>query len=194
MSAWIVTKKHIDYLVTAAINAELIAPSKADETGRMLWAENLKSVADRYPNDRDGDRPGPADFGDRDVERYQWRETPVLIGGALAKTVGCYDYQSCEHDDYQHGEAYRLVLQLSKVSGRGETEYPEEVPWGWADWSESGKHHALEIERDSVKSNGGSIFVRCICGWMVGWVAPEYLAQAEDQHAKHLAYFNQEVA
>lgn len=132
MSTWIVSKLHIDYMVTAAIAAELVAGKDADATGRMLWRECLASVAYSYPNDRDGDRPGPTGFRDRDVERYQWQETPVLTGGALAKTVGCYDYQSCEHPTYEQSDAFKLVKELSRISGRDDgADYPEDVPWGW---------------------------------------------------------------
>jgi hypothetical protein len=132
MSAWIVTQKHIDYMVTAAVAAEVIGSSDADATGRMLWRECLRSVAFRYPSDGDGDRPGPMGFRDADVERYQWQETAILTGGALAKTVGCYDYQSCEHPEYSLSAAYRLVRELSRISGRDDgVEYPDDVPWGW---------------------------------------------------------------
>lgn len=128
MSAWIVGKLHIDYLVTAVIHAELTCMNP-DEIGRMLWRENLASVAYRYPGDDDGDRPGPADFGDSDVDTYTWTETPLLEGGALGKTIGCYDYQSCEHPGYEESEAKRVIDQLRKpVDG---LPYPGDVPWGW---------------------------------------------------------------
>ena len=129
MSAWIVSRTHIDYIVTAAIQAELISMSP-DETGRMLWRECLASVAYRYPDDTgNGDRPGPADFRDSDVDTYTWTETPVLTGGALAKTLGCYRYQSCEHPGWDTSESAALIEKLNApVDG---AEYPDSVPWGW---------------------------------------------------------------
>lgn len=129
MSAWIVSKRHIDYIVTAAIQAELISMSP-DETGRMLWRECLASVAYRYPGDTgSGDRPGPVDFRDSDVDTYTWTETPVLTGGALAKTLGCYRYQSCEHPGWEDSEAAALIEKLNApVDG---ADYPDSVPWGW---------------------------------------------------------------
>lgn len=78
MSAWIVSKTHIDYLVTALIRAELTDKSP-DEAGRMLWRECLASVAWRYPNDGDGGRPGPVGFHDSEVDTYTWAETPELL-------------------------------------------------------------------------------------------------------------------
>jgi hypothetical protein len=128
MSAWIVSKQHIDYMVTAIIAAELTDKSP-DEIGRTLWRECLASVAYRYPNDGDGERPGPIDFRDSDVETYTWTEAPVLSAGALAKTVGCYNYQSCEHPDYELSEAYAWVTKLK--AGLGDVEYDDDAPWGW---------------------------------------------------------------
>ena len=135
MSAWIVSNRHIDYLVTALIAAELIPPSDATKIGRTLWRENLKSVAFRYPYDHSGTRPGPTRFEDRDVDEYEWQETPVLTGGALAKTVGCYDYQTCEHPTYKTSIAYRFVQDLGRISNKDHVDYPDDVPddvpWGW---------------------------------------------------------------
>lgn len=129
MSAWIVSKKHIDYIVTAIIRAEISTESteSPDELGRMLWGECLASVAYRYPDDKDGERPGPVDFRDSDVNTYVWEETPVLAGGALAKTLGCYRYQSCEHPEWDDSEACRLTAKLYDP----DIEYDDSVPWGW---------------------------------------------------------------
>lgn len=129
MSAWIVSKKHIDYLVTAAIQAELLDGISPDECGRLLWRENLLSVADRYPDDTDGTRPGPVGFRDADVLTYTWTETPVLTGGALGKTVGCYRYQSCEHPEWDGSFADVLTERL--YAPVEHLDYPDDVPWGW---------------------------------------------------------------
>lgn len=128
MSAWIVSKKHIDYMVTAIIHAELSADSP-DEIGRMLWRECLASVAARYPDDKDGDRPGPIDFRDGDVDAYTWAETPVLAGGWLKDTLACYRYQSCEHPGWPASEASALVEKLYATVS--ECAIPDDAPWGW---------------------------------------------------------------
>jgi hypothetical protein len=113
MSAFIVSKRDIDYMVTAAVAAEIISPEYADQTGRMFWRENLKSLAYRYPDDRDGNRPGPIGFRDRMVETYTWTEMAVVpTGETLDEILGSYDYQTCEHPDYPQSEAYRLVQRM----------------------------------------------------------------------------------
>lgn len=128
MSAWIVSKRHIDYIVTALIRAELTADTP-DETGRMLWRECLASVAYRYPHDKDGERPGPVDFRDSDVDTYTWAETPELSPGGLAKTLGCYSYQSCEHPEWDGSQAQVLTTKLCEALG--DVPYDDSVPWGW---------------------------------------------------------------
>ena len=54
MSAWIVSKDHIDLLVTAALAWEQAVPEQADHIGQMLWRENLESITYCYPDDPDG--------------------------------------------------------------------------------------------------------------------------------------------
>jgi hypothetical protein len=197
VSAWIVSKLHIDYMVTAAIEAgeamvetpenemflavmrgmarsasvarlgantlpSAVTPDgifadwceergflkhakrlresanvlRADETGRMLWRENLKSVAYRYPDDGDGDRPGPDAFRDSDVDSYTWAKTKLLNGAALYKTLACYTYQSCEHPDWADSEAQALTARLMPERAKLESWRHaaldnDTIPWGW---------------------------------------------------------------
>lgn len=133
MSAWIVSKTHIDYIVTESIRRELIGASQADATGQMLWRENCRSIDARYPYWREdlGERPGYP-VSDAAVDGYLWRETPLLSDEALVTTLGCYRYQSCEHDEWKQSEAYRLVERLVTTLPQGwDTPYDEETPWGW---------------------------------------------------------------
>ncbi len=83
MSAFIVDKEHIDRIVSAAVASDAISAAAANAAGRMLWRENLLSVAHRYPYDTgNGDRPGPCDFKDSDVDTYVWQPTDILTGNA----------------------------------------------------------------------------------------------------------------
>jgi hypothetical protein len=97
MSAWIVSNDHLDLLLTAALAWDLINPAAADDTGRTLWRENLASVAYRYPADRDGERPGPADFRDRDVDTYRFQRYPGRVDPeVVVAAASSLAYQSCE--------------------------------------------------------------------------------------------------
>ncbi len=138
MSAWIVSRQHIDVMVDAAIRSGLVEASQADEVGRMLWKENLVSVAYRYPRDKDGKRPGPTDFRDADVDTYTFTPLPKEIvdvwnlnpDAALAKTVGCYEYQSCEHPGWRDSPACALSSRLCELV-REHDGYGDCIPWGW---------------------------------------------------------------
>src|SRR5580692_11408341 len=129
MSAWVVSRLHIDYIVAAAIAAKKIRRTEADAIGRMLWQECLASVTYRYPNDKDGKRPGPNDFRDRMVDEYTYSKTPVLAAGALKKTLGCYRYQSCEHPGWVASKAHNLIESLLETVSHAEDD--ELTPWGW---------------------------------------------------------------
>lgn len=138
MSAWIVSKRHIDHIVTAAIARELIAPSEADETGEMLWRECLRSVSYRYPDDKDGEWPGHR-VRVYDVDTYCWRETPALDDLWLIRTLECYAYQSSEHPEWTDSEAYRLFGRLrgtcvGELDQSGRSSEDKDGWWGWKEW------------------------------------------------------------
>ena len=113
MSAWIVSRDHIDLLLTAALAWQITAPGEADQTGRMLWKENLTSVAHRYPHDRDGARPGPTDFRDRHVDTYRFQPYPGPVDPeVVAAAAASLAYQSCEHPGWTSSTAYRWTTHL----------------------------------------------------------------------------------
>jgi len=113
MSAWIVSRDHLDLLISAGIAWNLTTADHADEIGRTLWRENLASVAYRYPDDRDGTRPAPADFRDRDVDSYRFRPYPGRIDPEVVTAAAAsLDYQSCEHPDWPDSTACRWVHEL----------------------------------------------------------------------------------
>ena len=134
MSAWIVSKTHIDALVHAGIDAECIRPEEADEFGRMLWQENLNSIHARYADTAatHSNYPGPIDFkGPADVDAYTYEPMEGGPGITLKApavvhyTAACYDYQSCEHAGWDGSRAHLFVgilMSLTSDKGKG--------PWG----------------------------------------------------------------
>ncbi|MET7397334.1 hypothetical protein ABZS66_28000 [Dactylosporangium sp. NPDC005572] len=72
MSTWIVSRDHLDLLITAGLQWNLTTEDDADDIGRTLWRENLARVAYHYPSDVEGG-PAPSDFHDRDVQTYRFR-------------------------------------------------------------------------------------------------------------------------
>jgi hypothetical protein len=132
MSAWIVSKTHIDGLVHAGIDAELIREEEADEFGRMLWRENLASLKACYPRGGDGGRPGPIGFKDSDVDTYTFEPLDGGLGASrqapavVRETASCYDYQSCEHPEWNDSRAKRFVDLLIELH----KDAPGKGPWG----------------------------------------------------------------
>lgn len=95
MSAWTVSKAHIDAMVNSA--AQLGVISTADEAltaGRMLWRENYRSVNYRYSED---ESPPP----------YSVATTEASFDpAAIVHVLECYGYQTCESPDWNATEAY----------------------------------------------------------------------------------------
>jgi hypothetical protein len=137
MSAWVVSRKHIDLMVTVAVRGTrdgIVPPSKhdPDALGAMLWAENVASVNYRY-SESDA------------VEPYTWADpkyTPTA--GELYAAVRCYEYQSCEHPGWATSEAFRLCEQVGRIirakvpearevhsGGRAKWADMDGAPWGW---------------------------------------------------------------
>lgn len=121
MSAWIVSKKHIDALVTAAVEHRLVkdTPEARDAAGLMLWRENHRSVNARYG---ESTRTPSYSFTRRE-------EAPVTV----VKSIGCYEYQTCEHDGWTRSKARRLCVELkARVADEivSATDAYNAAPWG----------------------------------------------------------------
>lgn len=131
MSAFIVSKAHIDYLVTAAIDSQLsvyhmagvdrAGDSNRDEWGRRLLAENYSSVNYRYDED---EKP----------EEYKWgRIGPACAvsrePGKVLKQLDCYEYQACEHPGWESSWAHAFCKALRRECIHHVPGY-ESAPWG----------------------------------------------------------------
>ena len=118
MSAFIVSQKHIQYLITAAIDYQVIVRD-SEQTGQLLWDENVKSVNYRYPTDPQ--------------ERYIYHHKPFCVPPInpiiVIKQCHCYAYQSCEHPEWETSEAKRLIDALEANAIRRVAGY-DSAPWG----------------------------------------------------------------
>lgn len=131
MSAFMVTREHIDVLLASALrnlpnhrpNWAIDDPDEvdwqerryqtldfttADYAGVALLAENARSVRFRYP---DADEHDMVD--DTEIIGYEYRDpgfTPTPVEGL--KALSCLEYQSCECTDFQSSEAARILDAL----------------------------------------------------------------------------------
>ena len=122
MSAFMLSKTHIDALVTYATGGGPYRVSGEDpqKLGKMLWEQNHRSVNWRY---RDNAPVPPY--------RYSPYIKP-LQAVAVLKMCDCYDYQSCETDDYEKTDAARLIDAIRGKAVRSLPGY-ESAPWGLED-------------------------------------------------------------
>jgi hypothetical protein len=119
VSAWIISRKHIDLLVTVIIRSEIVATGgkTPTEIGRTLWQENHNSVNYRY----DENTPTPT-----------YTHQPYAVPPADAtwylfalKQIDCYRYQSCEHPGWAESEANTITQALAEhLQQQAEREYP----------------------------------------------------------------------
>jgi hypothetical protein len=141
MSAFVVSEEHVDALVRGALaprygshdltwywHGELYKCDSctADEIGTMLQEENVRSVEYRYPNVAEDELPGtyreeaPApgvaaiSFPDW-LTPYTYRpgKAPLPPINVL-RLLDCFEYQSCEHDDWRDSCAYAFCDALRR--------------------------------------------------------------------------------
>ncbi len=153
MSAYVVERNHIRFLVAAA---ERLAKSKfsywyparkatgrmylgedidLDEIGQILWDENIRSVTGRYPDTvgQDGtidydNLPGPCNevFLYQHPKELGWHNMrPVDV----FKACDCYEYQSCEHDEWEASEAFCIIQSIKDCAMSASPGYSE-AAWG----------------------------------------------------------------
>ena len=72
----------------------------------MLWRENVVSVRTRYPNDTEGEWPGPRGLTMTTILSYHYHPPVSLPSPVEAlKLLDGLEYQSCEHEEWETSEA-----------------------------------------------------------------------------------------
>lgn len=142
MSAWVVSKHHIDVLVSALIEFDVYVrlgdgrPRPAKDLdpvaiGQMLWTENVRSVTARYDlattqdKERQDEHAGYID----DIVGYAFTQRHGFKPGPLAHALACYEYQSCEHATWRDSAACEAVYDLYRALCRRLPGY-DDGPWG----------------------------------------------------------------
>ncbi|MFD4407730.1 hypothetical protein ACFWPH_33695 [Nocardia sp. NPDC058499] len=120
MSAFIVGNEHIDILVNA-IAQYGVAGQGAGRTvfrnlGQMLWDENVCSVDYRYREDNPR-------------SRYVLHTTEGELDAlAVLKAAHCYEYQSCEHPEWDDSQARTWITRLREAIYAEQPDYATPVP------------------------------------------------------------------
>ena len=145
MSAYMVDRHHIAYLVEAAfsrcINRGHYLMHHMNETSEtaakvklcnMLSEENARSIAARYPDTEDNPSNAPGDLATFDawtvgeLRAMTWMTiNPVQV----IKAAHCYRYQACEHDGWQRSEAKEFIEGLIDSAAHHIKGY-DQAEWG----------------------------------------------------------------
>ena len=110
------------------LNPDELASLYAD----LLYRENIRSVLTRYPQDDIESAPGPIKkpahitVTGRDQCAANLRLPPVSI----LKMCDCWEYQSCETDDWEQTPAYKLLNAIRRAAIRSLPGY-EDAPWDY---------------------------------------------------------------
>lgn len=116
MSAWTLSKTEIDVLVWW-LRETGVSKQEPTSLGRMLWAENYKSIRARY---------GDYDWREGKYVKapaYHYSKPPAVIKSyrgefltgnvdQAAKHCHFYSYQSCEHPGWETSRAKKMIDKL----------------------------------------------------------------------------------
>ncbi len=147
MSAFMVSKEHIDLLVALAIDGPRgVAPNvwgapffndnrasreSADAMGELLVKENLSSIHGRYPDTVTEPEGTPGPFEQYWMQPYVFQDRRYRMTVAEAfSAISCYEYQSCEHEEWHTSEARQFCEALRHSLGRCVPGYSD-APWEW---------------------------------------------------------------
>lgn len=131
MSAWMISDAHIDLLTTAYLR--LCNPEVDPQAvGRQFADDCAASIRARY-----ADRHGCAAAAEQQAADYQYKPwSNVIDPWLLATEIACYDYQSCETEDWKTRPSYVACEALNeklKEQGVDWEKQPrgvEHMPWG----------------------------------------------------------------
>ncbi len=130
MSAYMVSRAHIAYLVAAARQYsrgpfgfswffrgqrfELGGTRQhADSLGRLLWEENARSIRERYPDSHE-DMVGGVWYAHPLQATLECLPAPESL--QVLQACACFEYQACEASDWEESEAFAVVQALRKAA------------------------------------------------------------------------------
>jgi hypothetical protein len=138
MSCFVCPPEHIGAL--GAIYQRMFGDDAA-LTAALLAQKNIRAAADRYPEDKDGERPGRLGRKDAEVllQSIKWAQhyskfgLPPFGKEDVANMVACYRYQAVEARDWRDSEAEAITRRI--VEGLDQSPFPHRdtlmVEWVW---------------------------------------------------------------
>jgi hypothetical protein len=148
VSAWIVSRTHIDLLIEAGqqmVRRRIgdavmrwyvdghgfhLDQQNRDQVGSMLWLENYAGVTQRYPHV--DDLPGPYLEG-LEVLGYSFTAVSGTLDPVVVlKAITCYEYQSREHEGWNTSPTRAFCAARRDHCVAALPGYVE-APWGFED-------------------------------------------------------------
>lgn len=120
---------HDEYVQQLQAAYRQLNANTADQTASMLMFECIRSVAYRYQDCEWPDLPGPIpNPNPSSIHVYPLEKAPSPV--QALKLVDCYEYQSCEHPDWDSSEAKRFCAALRSALIGSLPGY-DDAPWEW---------------------------------------------------------------
>jgi len=129
MSAWVVSKAHIDAMVLAGVQLGVIHPRDAQRVGQNLFQENVRSVRHRYSHFAEDELAGMGAELNVTYRVGPMPEAPVDLK-VIALSIDCLEYQSCEHPEWDESRAAEYLRALESRVGKQNDPPEDRFVWG----------------------------------------------------------------
>lgn len=140
MSVLLVSKRHIDYMVNAALtysrgsgfvvyhgsNTSILTLDLLDDFGQRLADANAESFENRYSHNPEA----MSELARGAIKDYRFQPPNIMIHAPVVlKQVRFYEYQTCEHPTWTDSWAYAFCESLTSAAIQNIDGY-EFAPWG----------------------------------------------------------------
>jgi hypothetical protein len=100
-----------------------------DRLGRLLLAENIRSVMARYPGV--DDLPGPVPTPEATTYRHTSVPWEQITPAGVIVAVKCWRYQTCETRDHEQSLAWRVMDELYDMAVQAMISSQDPDTWNW---------------------------------------------------------------
>ena len=124
MSAFLVTGTHLAAIIGSCAAFDPISRIDVLDAGRVLAAENARSVEHRY-----GQPCEPVEVSEVEMAFFTMRPLPPV---QVLKAIDCLEYQLAEPHDWERTTAMQLLRRL-RASATNRLPGYADAPWAIAD-------------------------------------------------------------